>query len=328
VFEYFAAVPANAIVAQFSKPFHDGTVVSMYQAQKSLCRLAAGKIALTCLIACPSGCNTAGGGSGYTVPANREAFSDFYANTVCPSLQSCCSTQLAWGTLQQCHDWVVAGMASWPNEGIPASGYNRDAAQRCLDLTLQALSTCVQDAQQMNLRFLACSEVFYAHAAKKGEACDSVPCDNISLAMGGDGLRCLGPSGSQQCRDDLVVTIGEPCDTYVGSSITVCDASVGYCSDIGTPVCTAYIPIGQKNTGSCAPGSAQADDGICQMQVNEGGTCGLCTHTAYCMNDTCVPRKSAGEACDPGVTNMCLGSCVSGICKGNATLPQICYNSN
>ena len=75
--------------------------------------------------------------SGFTVPENPIGFESYYANLVCPHILGCWLETIPEWSNVQCHDAVVSGIGKfWMNTFSVPRSYNRAAAQRCVDLTL------------------------------------------------------------------------------------------------------------------------------------------------------------------------------------------------
>ena len=288
-----------------------------------------------------AGCGGSGkGSSGVAAPETGDNFEDFYASIVCPHYLHCCAEQdPAWET-SVCPDVVKMGIERYWDQGfsIPRS-YNRVAAQECIDLTLQILDNCASDwgAGAEEHRNAVCDQVFAPRSAGKGEHCDLqfVPCDNL----GNQRLYCGGSnSGGLVCRALAPVPspIGGSCAVLNDSELAWCDDSVAFCQ-LSTAICIEYSPSGSvpnPSGGACAPNLARSSDGTCQPTVEVGGDCELCSQTkSYCTPDgTCALKKPSGEACIEAIngayTIMCAGTCLSGVCKGNAPLPGLCFSPN
>jgi len=203
-------------------------------------------------------------------PLSANNFPVTFADTVCPSIATCC--QQSGVDSSSCQTTLQAAVAAWvaKNTSDPKVVFDQDAAARCIEVTRAA--------------FTACTDRDFARQS-------SSPCTQMArgtVATGGSctgDSQCAPPTGGTALCDAGVCIVGPPPATTQGPHAALGAACDGTCrptscswsgsssspalcwTDDGlycpTGVCVATPAIGQPCSYYCGKDAHCADDGLC-----------------------------------------------------------------
>ncbi|WP_437587006.1 hypothetical protein [Sorangium sp. So ce1000] len=253
-------------------------------------------------------CGVVGCGDGGSGSAGNK---DQFIAQLCAEYSGCCKAAGRPSDGAQCR--ALYGALT------PASGYDAQAAQACLDEVRARGDSC--DTSSAGTP--SCRKVFSADGGTKqpGEACE----DNTDCAAPASGeVECVSEFANgatvQQCQVQLQGTEGStPCIGTVDGPLTIysgtdgipptgylCHVADGLSCDSQTYACTRLADVGEAcSTGSyrCVPAAyCDSVESVCRERLALGAACtddDECATTAYCepSSTTCVARRGVNEAC-------------------------------
>ena len=221
-------------------------------------------------------------------------------------------------------------------EGLVPVGGACDTHEEC-----SGLATCesVDDCTRACVALPSCEtdddcDHFCVNGLCSRSATEGTPCDAADQRSCGNGLVCREEGGSATCQSDAAVQVGaqgEECGLTNGLFCTpdlscvydVEGSVINHCQPLspsGGP-CHLGVPDPCPAQEVCwVDGFALGREGTCVRLGDEGETCapeGAAPRCARlmlgCVDDICVARRDAGEACTDSAE--CLSSwCHEGVC--------------
>ena len=239
--------------------------------------------------------STGAGGAGGGPALSAATFADLLAHAQCDGLQTCCGPAFF---ADQC---LTSLRGQAPHATSPSPTFDEASARACIDAVTASRAAVKTSCHAAPVLLPTASLPDVCARVFSGGAAPGQPCTVSTDCVAGAACDAVHGATTQQCRTQVVGKVNDPCFETDPAALVrhICPIDAGIFCDLGTHLCTAFLPLGApcEQVDACGE-TNQCDGNVCALRVGPGETCCwpyMCT-SGYCGKDG---RCVAADAIPP-----------------------------